>query len=249
MSTTHSSVSVFNDDVARHGGYLYANGARLSSRMANERLTAATLALADYRGQRVLDVGCGDGTYTVELYDRGGPRFLHGIDPAPAAIGAARQRAGSRAIEFRVGSAYDLPYGVDSFDIAHLRGVLHHLDRPVDALREALCVAGQIVVVEPNGYSPILKLLERVSRYHREHNEKSYFPHRLREWIAELGGEMTAELFVGLVPMFAPDAVARLAKVIEPLAEATPLLRRVGCAVYVFAATRRKGEAVRRAVA
>ena len=35
---------------------------------------------------------------------------------------------------------------------------------------------------------------------------------------------MTAELFVGLVPMFAPDAVARLAKVIEPLAEATPLL-------------------------
>ena len=72
--------------------------------MANERLTAATLALADYRGQRILDVGCGDGTYTVELYDRGGPRFLHGIDPAPAAIGAARQRAGSRAIEFRVGT-------------------------------------------------------------------------------------------------------------------------------------------------
>ena len=126
----------------------------MSSRLANERMTAASLMLADFRGQRILDVGCGDGTYTVELHDRGRPRLLHGIDPAAAAIGAARQKAGSRAIEFRVGSAYDLPYGVDSFDIAHLRGVLHHLDRPVDALREALRVAKQIVVVEPNGYSP-----------------------------------------------------------------------------------------------
>ena len=49
--------------------------------------------------------------------------------------------------------------------------------------------------------------------------------------------------------MFAPDAVARLAKVIEPVVEATPLLRCVGCAVYVFAATRRKSEAAGRAVA
>jgi ubiquinone/menaquinone biosynthesis C-methylase UbiE len=194
-------------------------------------------------------VGCGDGSYTVELHDRGRPSVLHGIDPASAAIAAARQRAGGRAIEFRVGSAYDLPYGADGFDIAYLRGVLHHLERPVDALCEALRVAKRIVVVEPNGYSPILKLLERASRYHRAHGEKSYPPHRLRQWVEDLGGEITAGHFAGLVPMFAPDPLARLAKAIEPLVEATPLLRCVGCAVYVFAATRREGKAAGKAVA
>lgn len=238
MTVIDSHAQAFHDDAAHHGGYLYTSGARLSSRMANDRLTAATLALADFRGRRVLDIGCGDGTYTVELHDRGQPSCLCGIDPAPSAIEAARKKAVGRAIEFRVGSAYELPDTTERFDIAYLRGVLHHLDRPADALREALRVADKIIVVEPNGYSPILKLLEWGSRYHREHGEKSYPPHRLRKWIADLGGKVTADVFVGLVPFFAPNAIARLAKTIEPAVEATPLLRSVGCAVYVFAATR-----------
>jgi SAM-dependent methyltransferase len=249
MSILDLNARAFNDDVERNGGYAYTTGARLSSRMANERLTAATLGLADFRGQRVLDVGCGDGTYTVELYDRGEPAFVQGIDPAGAAIEAARKAAGTRKLEFCVGSAYDLPYAAESFDTAYLRGVLHHMDRPVDALHEALRVAGRIVVVEPNGYSPILKLIERVSRYHRGHGEKSYPPHRLRRWTEDLGGQVTAGRFAGLVPMFAPDAVARLLKIVEPLLEATPVLRSVGCAVYVFVATRRQRGGSRRPAA
>ena len=31
-------------------------------------------------------------------------------------------------------------------------------------------------LIEPNGYNPTLKLIERFSRYHREHGEKSYAP-------------------------------------------------------------------------
>ena len=249
MSVIDSHARAFNDDVERNGGYAYTTGAPLSSRMANQRLTAATLGLVDFRGQRVLDVGCGDGTYTVELYDRGAPAFVQGIDPAEAAIEAARKAAGTRRMEFCVGSAYELPYDSQSFDVAQLRGVLHHMDRPVDAIREALRVAGRIVVIEPNGYSPILKLIERVSRYHRAHGEKSYPPHRLRKWIEGLGGEVTAGLFVGLVPMFAPDAMARALKIVEPLLESTPVLRSVGCAVYVFTASRNTQDGEPRATA
>ena len=238
MSQVDSHALAFNDDVARSGGYLYATGGRLSSRMANDRLTEATFALADFRGQRVIDIGCGDGMYTVELHDRARPHCLCGIDPAPAAIDAAKAKADDREIEFCVGSAYELPYAANSFDIAHLRGVLHHMDRPADALREALRVAAKIVVIEPNGYSPILKLLECVSRYHRQHGEKSYPPHRLRKWVEQVGGDVTNDLFAGLVPFFARDAVARLAKRVEPVVETVPLLRSVGCAVYVFVAGR-----------
>jgi ubiquinone/menaquinone biosynthesis C-methylase UbiE len=238
MSSIDSNAQAFNDDVERNGSYAYTTGGRLSSQMANEHLTEATLSLVDFRDQRVLDIGCGDGAYTVELYDRGAPAFVQGIEPAEAAIEAARKKVGSRKIDFSVGSAYDLPYESDSFDTAHLRGVLHHMDRPADALREAFRVAKSIVVIEPNGYSPVLKLIERVSRYHREHGEKSYSPHQLRHWAKNLGGEVTADRFVGVVPFFAPDAIARLLKIVEPPLETTPILRAVGCAVYAFVATR-----------
>ena len=39
-------------------------------------------------------------------------------------------------------------------------------------------------VIEPNGYNPVLKVLEKVSRYHIEHEERSFFPATLHAWRA-----------------------------------------------------------------
>ena len=110
------------------------------------------------------------------------------------------------------------------FDVAQLRGVLHHLDRPVDALREAMRVAPVIVVLEPNGYNLGLKAIEKLSTYHRDHGEKSYAPANLERWVRELGGRVVSRDWVGLVPYFCPDWFARTMKVIEPVVESVPLL-------------------------
>lgn len=233
------NIDAFNADVLRNGGYLYSTNARLSSRMAHARLTEAVLALGDFQDQTVLDIGCGDGTYTFELYDRGRPVTIHALDLAELALAAARRRAGRRAITFAVGSAYRLPFAGDSFDWAILRAVLHHMDRPMDAVREALRVARQVIVVEPNGLNPVLKILEKCSSYHRAHDEKSFAPGTLRRWVRELGGEITRGRLVGLVPCFCPDWLARLAKAAEPIGERLPLVNALGCACYVFVARRR----------
>ena len=117
-------------------------------------------------------------------------------------------------------------------------GVLHHMERPVDALREALRVASTIVVLEPNGYNLGLKLIEKLSKYHREHGEKSYPPSRLERWVRDLGGRVEARDWVCLVPYFCPDWVARVTKVLEPLVESIPLVRRFGCGSFLIVATR-----------
>jgi len=52
--------------------------------------------------------------------------------------------------------------------------VLHHLDKPLDALREAFRVANIVIIVEPNGCNPFEKLAEKYSKYHIEHKEKLY---------------------------------------------------------------------------
>jgi SAM-dependent methyltransferase len=184
-------------------------------------------------GRTVIDVGCGDGTYTLELL-QGGPRDVLGIDPAAEAIARARERsAGRDNVRFAVTSVYDLAELGETFDVAVVRGVLHHLDRASDAASAIARVARVIVVVEPNGCNPVLKIIEKVSRYHREHGEKSYWPGRLDHWFESAGGRVTGRWFIGQVPMFCPDRMAGMLKMVEPVVERVPLVRRIMCAQYV----------------
>ncbi len=83
-----------------------------------------------------------------------------------------------------------------------------------------------------------LKIIEKVSRYHREHAEKSYSSGLMRRWIKEAGGRLKTEKFGGFVPMLCSDKIARLTKTLEPVIERVPLLDLMGSAVYVMTATR-----------
>jgi ubiquinone/menaquinone biosynthesis C-methylase UbiE len=238
QTQTRHEWAPFDHDVAANAGYLYTTNASLSSRIANARHGAAILAAHDFRGKRVIDIGCGDGASSVELYDQGKPRWLHGLDPAASAVAIARRKTGRRNVTFETASAYQIPWADDHFDVAHLRGVLHHMDRPFDALREALRVARTIVVLEPNGYNLALKVIEKLSRYHREHGEKSYPPARIDRWAGRLGARVIHRAWVCLVPVFCPDWLARSLHAVEPVAEATPVARRLACGAYVMVATR-----------
>jgi SAM-dependent methyltransferase len=230
-------VEPFNADAVDNDGYRYTTNAPLSSQLANRRLTEASLEMASFRGRRVVDIGCGDGTYTAEVVEIGGASRVAAIDPAPAAVRLARERVDSGVVSLAVASAYALPYADQSFDVAYLRGVLHHMDKPADAIGEAMRVASAVVIVEPNGYNPVLKLLERYSTYHVEHGEKSYAPRQLDRWVQDLAGQVERHQFAGLVPMFCPDWMARVLKGVEPVFERIPGLRSIGCAVYVLRAS------------
>jgi SAM-dependent methyltransferase len=237
----HPELDGFKADLADNEGYRYTTNAPLSSQLANQRCTEALLAMADFGGQRVIDIGCGDGTYTAELLTLAEPASVHGVDVFAQAIVTARGKLSDRRVTFAVGSASDLPYPDDSFDIALVRGVLHHMPKASEALREALRVAPTVVVLEPNGYNPGLKLFERFHPYHRAHGEMSYPPRTLDRWIRQGGGTVQRRTWAGLVPMFCPDRAAVALKKIEPGFERVPVLRAVGCAVYVFAAARAGG--------
>jgi len=235
-TTPNGTVQPFERDVRERGGYQYT-GDRLSCRLANARISEAVVAGTRFAGKRVIDIGCGDGTYTREMAVLAQPALIHGVDPAAEAIESARASVGP-AISFDVASAYELPHSDDEFDVGVVRGVLHHVDKPRLAIAEALRVARTIVVVEPNGLNPGLKLLERLSTYHIDHEERSYLPRRLDGWVQQIGGRTLRRQWVGFVPMFAPDAYARVAKRIEPLLESLPGVRSVTCAQYVFTASR-----------
>src|SRR5262249_18429935 len=114
------NVAAFNRDVAAEGSYAYTERGGYSSQVANRRLTEAVLAMTELRGRTVLDVGCGDGTYTFELAEER-PTVVLGIDAAEVAVERARVRAkdlGLDNVEFAVGDACELEKLGRRFDVA-----------------------------------------------------------------------------------------------------------------------------------
>lgn len=235
--TEERSISQFNNDVICWGGYAYTKNGSLSSRLANNSLTEATRKIIKIKGKKVLDVGCGDGTYTNELFISENPEYMVGIDASSEAIKKASQTyKHKKNLIFKVNSCYKILYPKKHFDIAIVRGLIHHLDSPEKAIKEIMRVAKKILILDPNGNNPFSKIIETTSFYHRQHNEKSYLPEEIKRWIKNQGGITEKEMYVGLVPFFSPDLVAAVLKIIEPLIEKVSLLRQYLCAVYIIKA-------------
>jgi SAM-dependent methyltransferase len=239
MSSRKTNVEPFEKDAATRGGYAYTLTERLSCRLATGRSLEVILKATQLAGQSILDVGCGDGYYTIHFWDQGRPRALTGVDGATAAIRVADEKKQQRPIRFEVADVHALPFPNDSFDLALLQSILHHDDDPADIVREAFRVAPVILIHERNGYNFGLKILEKTSRYHREHGEKSYPSRQIARWVDEAGGVVQWRRYAGFVPMFCPDWLARTMKTVEPFVESVPGLRGLGCAVFVLVAKRK----------
>jgi SAM-dependent methyltransferase len=233
----------FNEDVERHGGYQYALADRRSTTHVNRRFSDVIQTGVPMEGARVVDVGCGDGTYTAELVRETRAASVLGIDPAGAAIALARERHGTQGgrLAFRNCLAADLVRDGERFDVAVYRGVIHHVGDPAAEIALGLRLAPTVFFLEPNGWNPVLKALERVSPYHRSHGERSFVALRYRRWIEAAGGETARVRFFGLVPIFSPDWLVSLGAALEPLVEALPGLRTLVCGQVGILARRAGG--------
>ena len=227
------SIAAFNADTEAHGGYIYTSVDRWSSRYASRRQTDELLRmLVEHVNAsiRIADIGCGDGTFTLEIAERFRPIAIRGIEPAANAIAAAKGRIPANlscSVTFEVGDIYALRSEGEALAIA--RGVLHHLDRPRKAIAQLAKHFTFVLTLEPNGYNPVTKLIEKTSAYHREHDEKSYWPPSLNRWFEQEGFRLVSQKFFCIVPYFCPTAAARLLKLVEPIVEWLPGVRQVCC--------------------
>jgi SAM-dependent methyltransferase len=122
------------------------------------RLKCLGVSPDDYRGKRVLDMGCGTGEYAL-WYAMNGATHVTGIDLADSSLAIARQRQEKsrlRNAEFLKADLLDCPFPDDHFDYSYSVGVLHHTGDPFRGFEHLVRVtkAGGIVIVSLyNAYS------------------------------------------------------------------------------------------------
>ncbi len=108
----------------------------------------------------LLDVGCGEGVVTDELARLLRGARVTGIDVPDPMLAAEWEQ---REAEYVSGSAYELPFDDDEFDLVSAIEVFEHLERPEAAVAEMARVTRRHVLVSvprpwqhPRPYSALL---------------------------------------------------------------------------------------------
>lgn len=95
------------------------------------------------KGQRVLDIGCGDGLLMSEISKLGAT--VSGVDISEEGVKKCREK-GFDALIVDV-STEKLPFEERSFDVVTMLDILEHVYSPEVLLKEALCVSKQYVII------------------------------------------------------------------------------------------------------
>jgi 2-polyprenyl-3-methyl-5-hydroxy-6-metoxy-1,4-benzoquinol methylase len=231
----------FNWDIDNNGRYIYTGPqARKSAAVANSRQSEMIHSLISGKQfESILDLGCGDGTFTAEFLKF--PRVkIVGMDPAERAIEfASKKFASEHRISFTTMPAENLISDGQFFDLVILRGVLHHCEDPQSVINQASRLANSVLILEPNGLNPIMKVIEKLSPYHRAHSEKSFTKRKIRGWLLESGLQIEKFQMGVLVPYFFPKFLVGFMSALEPFVALIPRVGRVFFGTQVILASRR----------
>jgi SAM-dependent methyltransferase len=140
-------------------------------------------------GDRVLDLGCGEGTFITEL-EAAGAGTVTGADVAEAALDRARAHHPGIAFQ-RVPFDGPLPFADGSFDLVWASEVIEHVGDTAQWLsevRRALAPGGRLLVTTPN-HGRLRLLVSGVEAYSEPLGDHLhlYTPRSLRTVLEEFG--------------------------------------------------------------
>jgi 2-polyprenyl-3-methyl-5-hydroxy-6-metoxy-1,4-benzoquinol methylase len=122
---------------------------RTRNRFARQRIANVFSLLPDVKGLRVVDIGCGMGTFTFEAASRGA-HYALGLDLAVSGITAANRIAREEHVTgctFLLADAVALPAKTGGADVVIAADFTEHLDD--ETLRRVMAEAARIV--KPGG--------------------------------------------------------------------------------------------------
>lgn len=210
------------------------------------RLVAFTALLASLglpAKSRVLDLGCGAGTY-VRLLQALGHHAVgldYSLPSLERAVGVDPVGAG----RYLAGEAYRVPFRAESFDLVVSIGVLQALadpERALDEMRRVLRPGGALIVEALNGRAaPALLRRAREIARRQPARVRAYDPGLVERWLSARDLDLVRRAAIYLPPRGVP-ALARVldAPAVQGGLERHPALACVVAHGFLFAVCRRQ---------
>ena len=153
-------------------------------------LTELNDIFSDFTGLKILEVGCGGGERLVWLKLQGAD--VYGVDPSSAAIESANEKG----ITAKIGTADDLEYEDNTFDIVIVGFCLYLCDR-----QDLFKISAEINrVLKPSAWVVILDF------YKKNHTSNSY---------AHLDGVFSFKMDYSSIFTWHPDYFLMLQKIVD----------------------------------
>ena len=154
-----------------------------------------------HTGLEILDAGCGPATISADIADAVFPGKVTALDISSSELDQGRRLAEGREIvnlEFVAGSAYEMPFPDNSFDVVFSLDLFEHLSEPLTALREFHRVVrpgGFVALSTPDWdaveISPLPMALGRAINAYRDLEERNGGNSRaglhLGKWLVDVG--------------------------------------------------------------
>lgn len=183
-----------------------------------------------FHGQpRVIDIGCGDGTNMMFLRRKG--ISVVGIELSANMVRRGKERYPELEDSIFEGSGLNVRFADQTFDVALMTGVLHHIysrDDQMKAVREALRVVthdGVLIIRESNLINPLFRifwnyifpLTAKIDRFGGE----NWIP--AKRLLKEFGLAVEETIFFTFIPNFLPSVILPLASRMEGALERSML--------------------------
>jgi ubiquinone/menaquinone biosynthesis C-methylase UbiE len=194
-------------------------------------------ALEGVRGP-VLEIGAGTGLVTALLAPTLAIEKYTALELSPSMLEAARARADGPRMEFVQADAMDTKLPAESFEAVFCVDVVHHLGRPVDAMREWLRIVkpgGRLVLLEANAFN----IMNRA--YLGVEFELRVFLNtddNLRAWATEAGWQDARVIPTPTYTPSGPPALARVLDLVDRMAVKVPSARKFA-ALWLLSARKR----------
>jgi 2-polyprenyl-3-methyl-5-hydroxy-6-metoxy-1,4-benzoquinol methylase len=242
----NSAKKIFNNDIKKNLSYYYNCQKTLSNFIAGKIETdQIVFVIKNLRSKNICDLGCGDGLYTKILLKKcKSIKKILAIDVADEAIKIAKKINNSDKIKY-ISSNIDYflknKKKLQKFDTLILRSSLHHFSKK-EFLKFFKIIKNfnfNLVISEPNGYNLILKFIEKISKYHVDHDEKSYTPYFLRMNLKKSGYEVIKSYYTSLTPVFFPDVLVGFSYKLNKIIKKIPLINSFFCGKYILVAKKK----------
>jgi SAM-dependent methyltransferase len=190
-------------------------------------------------GMTVLELGCGTGSFTLELARSGAD--VVAIDVSPELLEIANANCSAPNVRYQIQNAYALSYSERVFDSVVGSSVLHHLEIK-EALQEIYRVlkpGGAIYFTEPNMLNPQIAIQKNVPWVKRKlgdsPDETAFFRWPLRRLLEQTGfRDVRIEPFDFLHPK-TPIALIDRLNPIGRFLEKVPVIAEFAGSLYIRA--------------